>query len=158
VSDLLAALTPLVEVLEDLGVRFDVGGSLASSAHGMARSSLDVDLVAKLDARHVPALVARLHSAYYLDASRIEAAIRSRRSFNLIHLGTMFKVDVFVAGARPFDRVAMDRAQPESLGDGPDAARVPVADGPYLATGRCPEFWITTVMFLALASSFVSAA
>ena len=127
VSDLLTALAPVVRVLEDLGVRHFVGGSLASSAHGMARASLDVDLIAELESHHVSVLVERLHGTYYLDVSRVEAAIRSRRSFNLIHLGTMFKVDVFVTRDRPFDRMAMGRARPEMLGDEPGALQVPVA-------------------------------
>jgi len=35
-------------------------------------------------------------------------------SFNVIHLETMLKVDVFVSKDRPFDRRAMDRARPSS--------------------------------------------
>jgi len=43
-----AALQPLAEVLEALGVRYYVSGSVASSTHGVARSSLDADIVAEL--------------------------------------------------------------------------------------------------------------
>lgn len=125
--DLLSALTPVVHALEDLGVRYYVGGSVASSAHGMARASLDVDLVADLAPGHIEPLVSRLQDAYYVDRARVEAAVRSRRSFNLIHLDTMFKVDVFVAGERPFDREALGRACPEALGESPDAPRIYVA-------------------------------
>jgi hypothetical protein len=38
-----------------------------------------------------------------------------RASFNLIHLETMLKVDVFVAKDRPFDQRALGRAREESL-------------------------------------------
>jgi len=48
--DLVAALRPVLTVLGDLGVRHFVGGSIASSAHGVARASLDVDVVAELEA------------------------------------------------------------------------------------------------------------
>ena len=41
------------------------------------------------------------------DADTAETAIRARRSFNLIHLGTMFKVDVFVPAGGPYDTRAM---------------------------------------------------
>ena len=37
-SDLLAALEPVLAALERLGVRHVVGGSMASSAHGVARA------------------------------------------------------------------------------------------------------------------------
>ncbi len=126
-SDLITALTPVVDALGTLEVPFYVGGSLASSAHGVARSSLDVDLVAALEPDHVPRFIATLRDAYYLDTARIEASVRDRRSFNLIHLDTMFKIDIFVAGDRPFDREALRRAHPEVLGDEPDALDVPVA-------------------------------
>ena len=47
-DDLLDALTPVVKEFERLGVRYYVGGSAASSNYGVARSTLDVDLVADL--------------------------------------------------------------------------------------------------------------
>jgi len=53
-TDLIAALAPVAAVLNQLGVRFYVGGSVASSFHGAARSTMDVDLVCELVAEHVP--------------------------------------------------------------------------------------------------------
>ncbi len=47
-SDALAAVAPLVAELERLGVAYYLGGSVVSSAHGVPRSSLDVDIVADL--------------------------------------------------------------------------------------------------------------
>jgi hypothetical protein len=126
-SDLIAAVIPVAECLEALGVRYYFTGSLASSAHGVARASLDVDLVADLEASHIEALVRCLGSAYYVFLDHIRAAVNERRSFNLIHLATMFKVDVFVARRRPFDRQAADRARPEALEEGADARTLPVA-------------------------------
>src|SRR5512136_905248 len=106
-SDLLAALSPVVRTLDALAVGYYVGGSLASSAHGVARASLDVSLVAALEMVHVRPFVTALQGAYYLDSGRIEASVRDRWAFNLVHLDTMFKVDVFVARDRPFDREAL---------------------------------------------------
>src|SRR5512136_1834062 len=116
-SDLLAALAPVVRTLDDLAVAYYVGGSLASSAHGVARASLDVDLIAALEPVHVRPLVAALQGSYYLDSDRIEASVRDRRAFNLVHLDTMFKIDVFVARDRPFDREALRRALAQVLGE-----------------------------------------
>jgi hypothetical protein len=48
-SELIAAVAPVAKCLQALGVRYYVTGSLASSAHGIARASLDVDLVAELE-------------------------------------------------------------------------------------------------------------
>ena len=67
---------------------------------------------------------ASLAAAYYLDEGRIRHAVAHRRSFNLIHLESMFKVDIFVSKGRPFDQSALARAEPHPLG--PDRATRPV--------------------------------
>jgi hypothetical protein len=126
-SGLLGALVPVVEVLERLRVPYYVGGSLASSTHGIARSSIDADVIADLGPEHVIPLVSALRNAYYLSEDHIRTAVEVRRSFNLIHLETMFKVDVFVAKRRPFDREALARARAEVLEDAPEARRFLVA-------------------------------
>jgi len=126
-SDLVTALGPVVDVLDSLGVAYFVGGSVASSAHGVPRASIDVDVVADLEPQHVVPFVARLVETYYVDEGRVRAAVEARRSFNLIHLSTMFKVDVFVSKGRPFDREALHRAQLAPLDDGPEARHFRVA-------------------------------
>ncbi len=126
-SDLVTALGPVVDVLDSLGVAYFVGGSVASSAHGVPRASIDVDVVADLEPQHVVPFVARLAETYYVDEGRVRAAVEARRSFNLIHLSTMFKVDIFVSKRRPFDREALHRAHLAALDDGPEARRFRVA-------------------------------
>ncbi len=126
-SDLLSALAPVVDALHSLGVAYYVGGSLASSTHGMPRASIDADVIADLEHRHVAPLVSRLQETYYLDEGRVRDAVDARRSFNLIHLATMFKVDVFASKRRPFDAGAMQRARPHPFGDAPDALQFRVA-------------------------------
>ncbi|GAB4506546.1 MAG: hypothetical protein Kow00123_06840 [Anaerolineales bacterium] len=50
-------LTLLVaQVLERLGIRYAVAGSLASSLYGVMRSTLDVDIVADVRPEHIPGL------------------------------------------------------------------------------------------------------
>ena len=126
-SDLVAALRPVAEALEALGVRYYVCGSVASSAHGIARASLDTDLVAELEPDYIEALVGRLTDGYYIPLDRVRSAVATRTSFNLIHLATMFKVDVFVSQGRAFDRQAVARVQLELLDEAPDARRFPIA-------------------------------
>jgi hypothetical protein len=126
-SDLLRALEPVVDGLEALRVAHYVGGSLASSAHGIPRSSIDADVIADLHREHVSPLASRLRDRYYLDEDRMRASVEARRSFNLIHLDTMFKIDVFVSKGRPFDREALRRARPEPLEDAVAARSFPVA-------------------------------
>src|SRR5581483_53938 len=45
----------------------------------------------------------------------IKDAIRHGSEFNVIHLGTMFKVDIFLPKRRPFDQAVRQRAQKRDL-------------------------------------------
>ena len=104
------AVTLLVtKALERLGVAYLVGGSLASTVHGELRTTMDTDLVANLRPEHVTPFVDALKAAFYADEGMIRDAIARCGSFNLIHLDTMFKVDVFIPKQRPFDVEQMRR-------------------------------------------------
>ena len=126
-SDLVAALRPVADAFDALGVRYYLGGSVASSAHGIARASLDADIVAALEPDHVDSLVNRLASAYFIPVDRLRSAVAARSSCNFIHVATMFKIDVFVSKGRPFDRQAAERARPQAIDEGPNAPRFPVS-------------------------------
>ena len=115
------AVTMIVaDALEALGVPYAIGGSLASAVHGVMRATMDADLVADLRPEHAEPLVRALGDAFYADAEMIRDAIRRHGSFNLIHLGTMFKVDIFVAKPRPFDRSQLARRQLHLLSEDPE--------------------------------------
>ncbi len=96
-----------------------VGGSFASSIYGIPRATQDVDLVADIGLPHVEALTNALADEFYIDADMIRDAIRRRASFNVIHLGTMFKADIFIARGDAWSREEMSRARSEQL-DTPD--------------------------------------
>ena len=106
---LFAALKPVIEAFEGLSVAYYLGGSVASSFYGVARTTLDADLVADLEAGHAPPLIARLGDEYYASQEAISDAIARKSCFNVIHLTTMFKVDVFVAKPGLYDRQALAR-------------------------------------------------
>lgn len=125
--DLLAALEPVIDVLERLGVRYQVGGSVASSVYGMARATMDVDIVAELDAAHVSELVSSLQDDYFVDEGMIRFAVRDRSSFNMIHQATIMKVDVFLPKQRLYDSQAFDRSIDDTLVDDPESRRMRVA-------------------------------
>ncbi len=108
-NDALTAVLPVIAALDRLGVPYYVGGSLASTAHGVMRASVDADLIADLKPQRVDALVEALQGDYYIDARMIRGAISTRSCFNLIHLATSFKVDIFVLKGRPYDRTALAR-------------------------------------------------
>ena len=111
----LAITLLVIDAFESLGVPYLIGGSMASALHGTARSTLDTDLVAELESDQVAPLVDMLKMDFYIDESMILDAIRHQSSFNIIHLKTMFKVDVFINKHRPFDRIQFQRRQLQTV-------------------------------------------
>lgn len=121
-DEMAQALEPVLDAFLQLGVEYRIGGSVASSALGIARSTLDVDLVARLEPSQASGLCERLSSEYYADESAIRDAIERRASFNLIHLVTMIKLDIFVLKTGAFDQASFQRSRLEPLGGLPEVA------------------------------------
>lgn len=104
--------------LDALGISHTVGGSIASSFAGEPRSTVDIDMVAAIEARHVDALASALSAEFYVDADALRRAVRTRSSTNLIHQATQLKVDLFVAGGTPLDYRQLSRRLAVDLGEG----------------------------------------
>ena len=116
-TELLEALARVVASFEELRVEYLVGGSVASSVFGEPRQTVDADVIARLLGRHAEPLVARLQSGFYTDLQAIQTAVRTQGCFNLIHLETMTKVDVFVRWQDPFAQSQFARRQKKSVGE-----------------------------------------
>lgn len=97
--------------LDGLGIPWIVGGSLASSIHGVPRATQDIDLVAEMRRGHAKPLVAALEADFYVDEDAVLDAVLRRASFNLVHLDTMTKVDVFVPKGDPLSTAQIRRRQ-----------------------------------------------
>jgi hypothetical protein len=115
VTNILSSMIPVVDAFEQLGVAYYIGGSVASLAHGIYRTTADVDIIADLRMEHVRPLVQLLQDTYYIDADMIRDAIKRRSEFNVLHLDTMFKVDIFIQKTRPFDHEVRRRVQQSKL-------------------------------------------
>jgi hypothetical protein len=130
--DILVTITPLVEALEELGIPYHIGGSVASSLYGLPRLTIDVDIVADLRQGHVRLLIDQLQTDYYIDEDMIRDAIKRRSSFNVIHLDTLLKVDVYIPKFRSFDQEELRRAQQEVLLEGTRPFNVASPEGTIL--------------------------
>lgn len=108
-SDITRIALLVTQTFEQLGIPYAVGGSLASSLHGIMRATLDVDIVADMKLEHVEPLVAALSKEFYADEGMMRGAIEHHRSFNLVHYETAFKVDVFIRRPRAFDGLQLER-------------------------------------------------
>ncbi len=124
---LIEALEPVARILQSLGIGFYVGGSVASSFHGAARSTMDVDLVADIRLENIEPFISRLdEEEYYVSQAAIEDAINRSSCFNVIHLASSFKVDIFILKNRNFDISSMNRAAPGKV-DLQSEFEVPIA-------------------------------
>lgn len=126
-DDLLSALQTIQATFDSLQIRYFIGGSVASSFHGAMRSTMDVDIVAELSLEHIPPILAAVANEYYASESAIRSAIQRRSSFNLIHLPTSFKFDVFVGRGRRFDESSFARSTISRLGTTDNGIDVPIA-------------------------------
>jgi hypothetical protein len=124
-NDAIAALHPVVSAFGSLRIRYYVGGSLASAMLGVARATLDADVVADVRLEHVEPLAQALESQYYLDRDAIREAIRRRGSFNFIFLPRTYKVDVFILKSDDFDQESLARAKPAPIFPGDPSSVVP---------------------------------
>lgn len=90
-----AGLARLLAVLERLGIGYYVCGSVASSVHGLPRTTMDVDLVVALTPELVPAFARELKGEFYADPEMMREALAAGRAFNLIHFASSLKLDIF---------------------------------------------------------------
>jgi hypothetical protein len=116
----LEILLKVVTTLEDLGVQYLIGGSYASSTHGLARPTKDIDLLVSITPEQGATLAANLQSEFYADDVAIVKAIRSKRSFNVIHLDSSLKIDFFVAAGTGFSAVQLKRRRLELVSRDPE--------------------------------------
>jgi len=107
----------VIAVFEELDIPYLIGGSFASSLYGLGRTTNDADLVAALKTEHVDPVFRALESEFYVDDLAIERAIRTGSSFNAIHSGTQFKIDVFTPRLTGFATQQLERRQERPFGE-----------------------------------------
>ncbi len=109
--------------LNAIGVSWMTVGSIASSAYGERRSTLDVDVVAVVGKQHA----ARFPSVFpetdfYCPPAKVietESARPERGHFNLIHHHSIYKADIYVATGTEFERWAFKNRRPLVVGETP---------------------------------------
>ena len=128
----------VIGLLDRLGIRYHLGNSYASSIHGTPRQTQDIDLVIEVDETSVTELVSQLPEGYYRDLNDTVEATRRRSSFNLIHVASGVKLDLFIRGDEPFDQEELARSREVALASAPDRPlRVKSAEDTILRKLRC---------------------
>ena len=106
-EDLLSRLSP---ILEQSQVPYMLTGSVAGSAHGKPRSTLDLDIVIAPSRTQLLALMREFPSdRYYADEQQALNAFANRSQFNVIDFATSWKVDFIIAEDSEYGRTAISR-------------------------------------------------
>lgn len=104
----LSVLSHLGAILDRCGIDYLVVGSLASTVHGVSRSTLDADLLLDLRPSQASALSQALADTFIFAPEDLATALVSGDGFNIIHRESLFKVDFFIR-ATPFDDTQFQR-------------------------------------------------
>lgn len=98
--------------MESLGLPYCVTGSVAAGIYGEYRLTADIDFVLLLRLADIGRLRAVFpEQDYYIPPSDVliaEVNRTHRGMFNLIHNGTLFKADIFIAARDPLHRWALE--------------------------------------------------
>jgi hypothetical protein len=117
-SSLAEAFAALLAILDRMEIPYEVGGSVASSAHGIPRTTLDVDLVVDLKPEQIKDFAAELQQHFYADAEQIRAAFARGRAANVIHLGSVWKFDLFPLRSDEYSQTEFSRRAFRQIGIG----------------------------------------
>lgn len=103
------ALETLIRSLNNIHARYLIVGSVASSAQGIPRFTRDTDLVVQIRSAQTALLAKALGADWYLDADFARESIERGRAFNVIHIPSGHKFDIFPA-RDAFNQSELDRA------------------------------------------------
>lgn len=112
----------LLAPLHGTGIAYMVTGSVASIAYGEPRLTNDVDVVLDLEAGASKRLASAFpETEYYvppLEVIEEELARPMFGHFNIVHLDTALRADIYIAGTDPLHAWAFERRVTESMGGG----------------------------------------
>jgi hypothetical protein len=108
----------LGRALDAVGIRYLIGGSVASSLVGEPRATNDLDVLVELAESQVPALAEALGPDFDVDTESLADAVRRRGSWNIFYLPLVTKIDLFIKQLDPFDAEALNRRRRVGLPGG----------------------------------------
>jgi len=112
----IAVLEKLTDVLDKLNIAYVIGGSFASSAYGAVRFTQDADITVQSFSSVAEQFYEILKSDFYISKEAMYQALQSRTSFNIIHLTTAFKIDIFIQKENEFQMQMFSQSRKLPLG------------------------------------------
>lgn len=105
----LTILKNFTDALESIGIDYVIGGSIASSLYGKVRFTQDVDMTVEPFEGKADEFFRLVRSHFYISWDTMQQALTQRSSFNLVHLESAFKIDVFIRKDTEFERQLLSR-------------------------------------------------
>ena len=84
------------------GIPFMLTGSYAMAYYATPRMTRDLDLVVALTEQDVEKFVAAFVADFYVDPEAVQAAVKTSRLFNIMHLQSGIKVDLILKKQTPY--------------------------------------------------------
>ena len=97
--NIFATLNEVADKLEEAGIEYMIGGSLASSVWGEERATRDVDVAAIFSASQIDKLQELFDWPYIIDADSMRESLRTRAEFasgQILNGETQDKLDLFI--------------------------------------------------------------
>jgi hypothetical protein len=99
-----AVFEKLRAALETAAIPYFVTGSFASSAHGIPRSTNDIDIVIAPSTQQLDSLLKQFPEANFaIDREDAFDALSRKSMFNVVDYATMWKIDFIIRQPTPFD-------------------------------------------------------
>jgi hypothetical protein len=112
----IAALEKFTDILDKLNISYVIGGSFASSAYGAVRFTQDADITLEPFNQIGDKFFEAIKNDFYISKNAMYQALQSRTNFNIIHLATAFKIDIFIQKQDEFQMQMLSHGRKLPLG------------------------------------------
>lgn len=106
------ALNILVNQLDRTEIPHMITGSFASTYHGISRTTLDVDVVIDPSPDNFSRFLGLLAgNGFYVSEANAKSALQTRSQFNVVHIETIWKIDLIIRKNRSFSETEFARRE-----------------------------------------------
>lgn len=113
----LKILADFAEILDKLQISYAIGGSIASSIYGQVRFTQDADITVEPFDDHAEKFYQDIKSDFYISKTAMYQALKDKTGFNLIHLSSAFKIDIFIRKDTNYQKQLLSRRKLIKLQD-----------------------------------------
>jgi len=113
----LAILRDFTDILEQLDIAYAIGGSMASSIYGNIRFTQGTDVTVEPFESRAQQLFEMLRQEYYISKEGVFQALKNQSCFNIIHLTSAYKIDVFIRKNNAFEKQLIKRRRQLKLSE-----------------------------------------